>query len=560
MSWFNCDDLDIHDLISWQNRHQVLLRFYKTTNRVDPRDGLSRSNCPGDLKPKWEPKMVLYLLITEFPFNEFILTTEIKREEIACGLPGCGFKTARQTQIERHRAQCRNYTLIKSKQISYGTPMLSVEPSFKLVVFDIETCEQLSDKEDIEATLKLLSIGVSTNLNGYESRYFVRRSSRTDDGQALCDQFMNYLMSLKNQYEKSLPKELIRNYYRVCAKIENCDNYHESRKLYGEKNKLQSLMTLPVFGFNSAKFDLKVLVPYLTRYAHNNGLEDKVRVLKKGANYFSFSIDTLQFRDVLSFSAPCSLEIYFQQWYTGPLKKGIFPYQRFSSIEDLRMQTAFPIYDDFYSSLKASNVTREDFELSKKEYEPRLKLPVDHPEKIYNFSDWLEHYQMLDVIPLVQAIENSFKTFYKHFRVNPMEKQSLPSIAFTAAFNLFDKSMPHIYSFQQQFDNIRQLFRDNQVGGLVNIFHRHINLEDETGPIGSRYASNGQKFTYFSFFDFNSLYLWAQDQPMPLSPGLLWEKIGNSYTKKPMVQGVSKSQIEWLMWLQEQPFCVDKNG
>ena len=223
------------------------------------------------------------------------------------------------------------------------------------------------------------------------------------------------------------------------------------------------------------------------------------------------------------------------------------------------MQTSFPVYDDFYSSLKSSNVSREDYDSSRKEFERRLKLHADDPEKMYNFADWLEHYQMLDVVPLVKAIEKCFKTFYMYFRVNPMEKKSLPSIAFTAAFNLFDQSMPLVYSFQEKFDGIRQLFRDNQVGGLCNLFHRHINLEDQSGPINTRFAPNGQKFSYFSFFDFNSLYLWAQDQPMPLSPGLLWEKSPSQYyTKQPMTQGVSKSQLEWLMWLQTQPFCVDK--
>ena len=561
VTWFGFNHLDINNLIEWQNQHRVLLRFYKTTNKVDYRDGLTRSNCPGDLKPKWKPRMILYLLITDFPFTEFILTTQIKYEPVKCGKPGCGFKASRPSTIEAHRSQCRNYTEIKSKQISYGKPLPSMAPSFKLCVFDIETLEEESPKDNIEATLKLLSIGVATNLNGYESRYFVRNSSRMDSGQSTVNQFMDYLMILKNKYEKSLPKALITSYEDLCIQIESCENFHESRKLYAEKSKLQSLMSLPIFGFNSSKFDLKVLVPYLVKYAQNNGMEKDVKVLKKGANYFSFCLGNLEFKDILSYTAPCSLDKFFQQWYSGPLKKGIFPYQRFSSIEELRSQTTFPLYDEFYSSLKSSNVSQEDYESSRKEFYRRLNLSADDSRKMFSMADWLEHYQMLDVVPLVLAIEKCFQTFYLHFRVNPMEKKSLPSIAFTAAFNLFDQSMPHVYSFQENFDDVRQLFRDNQVGGLCNLFHRHINLEDQSGPMNTRFAPNGHKFTYFSFYDFNSLYLWAQDQPMPLSPGLLWEKRTNQfYTKRPMTQGVSKSQLEWLMWLQLQPFCLDNNG
>ena len=177
-----------------------------------------------------------------------------------------------------------------------------------------------------------------------------------------------------------------------------------------------------------------------------------------------------------------------------------------------------------------------------------------------NFGCWLRHYQMLDVEPLAMAIENSFKSFYTHFKVNPMSKKSLPSIAFAAAFKLFDQSMPYLMSFSPMFDDIRQLFRNNQLGGLVNIYHRHVNIMDDNSHQSTREGPNGEKFSYFSFWDFNSLYLWAQNQPLPLSPGLLWEKSSNRYTKRTMIQGVSRGQIEWLMWLQTEPICVDRNG
>ena len=66
----------------------------------------------------------------------------------------------------------------------------------------------------------------------------------------------------------------------------------------------------------------------------------------------------------------------------------------------------------------------------------------------------------------------------------------------------------------------------------------------------------------FSFWDFNSLYLYSQDQELPLGPGVIWEKteLSSVYKKRPMAQGVSKGQIEWLLWMQHQPVCIDRNG
>ena len=133
--WFRCDELDIHNLIAWQNENKILLRFYKTTSKIDPRDGLSRNNCPGDYDPDWEPKMTLYFLINDYPFNEFILTTEMKSKPIACGKPNCNYQAARASTIEKHRSNCRDYTEIESKQVSYGKPVKSMEPIFKFCVF-----------------------------------------------------------------------------------------------------------------------------------------------------------------------------------------------------------------------------------------------------------------------------------------------------------------------------------------------------------------------------------------------------------------------------------------
>ena len=54
------------------------------------------------------------------------------------------------------------------------------------------------------------------------------------------------------------------------------------------------------------------------------------------------------------------------------------------------------------------------------------------------------------------------------------------------------------------------------------------------------------------------MYLWAQSQDMPLSPGILWTKQGRKYNKKVMKHGISFGQIQWLNYIQNQ--CRDSNG
>ena len=56
-----------------------------------------------------------------------------------------------------------------------------------------------------------------------------------------------------------------------------------------------------------------------------------------------------------------------------------------------------------------------------------------------------------------------------------------------------------------------------------------------------------------------SMYLWAQSQNMPLSPGILWTRVGKSFKKSIMRAGTSFGAMQWLYYIQATE-CFDKNG
>ena len=74
-------------------------------------------------------------------------------------------------------------------------------------------------------------------------------------------------------------------------------------------------------------------------------------------------------------------------------------------------------------------VEDEIYELAKNEYYRRKSLPFFYPEAIFTMEDWLQYYNMLDVGPLVLAIEKQFDKFYEYFKVDLTQHNSLPSIA-----------------------------------------------------------------------------------------------------------------------------------
>ena len=243
--------------------------------------------------------------------------------------------------------------------------------------------------------------------------------------------------------------------------------------------------------------------------------------------------------------------------------KSIFPYTAFSSIEEMAAQIDFPDHAAFYSELRQENVPFESYENAKNEYNRRRSLPDQHPDKIHNFVGWLTYYNSLDTFPLAKAINNSFEQFFRCFRMDPSWVISLPKYAQNCMFQDYDQSEPFCFSFSPANSEIRELFRKNLLGGLVNVYHRMTDLSGQADlPKSSQFAENGDKFTRIQFFDFNALYLFAQKQPFPATPGIHWEfveKRGGFFSKTTMAPGVSFSQIQWLLFIDANDEKLIKN-
>ena len=226
----------------------------------------------------------------------------------------------------------------------------------------------------------------------------------------------------------------------------------------------------------------------------------QVSCLKKANKYTTFDIGPIAFKDVLSYSAPCSLSKYLKQWGAEETKS-VFPYEFFQSIEQIEEMESFPPYEAFYSSLKNQNITIEQYQDAKQTFDSHINLPIGDKNRWCSMKDFLKYYNLLDVRPLVDAIGNSFHAFEEHFGVNPFAKISLPGLAFDAMFEMYPENLPLSYSFGDE--EWRQIFRKSVIGGLTTVTHRHINLMDDESPHNSRFAPNGDRFSYCSFWDFN---------------------------------------------------------
>ena len=56
------------------------------------------------------------------------------------------------------------------------------------------------------------------------------------------------------------------------------------------------------------------------------------------------------------------------------------------------------------------------------------------------------------------------------------------------------------------------------------------------------------------------MYLFSQQQDLPLGPGIEWTWNKSKFRKSVMISQISFVQIQWLQAMQETDVCIDSNG
>ena len=130
--------------------------------------------------------------------------------------------------------------------------------------WDIETLEEKVYQENDEnmATItnaihKIVSLGVSSNIPGFENRFFCRSSSAQKDGEAMMAKFLEHLFKMAEKLQELLPEQITNAAEELGEKLQGqmfSKGGCEERTLL---NHLKNYCKLSVYGFNSGKlFDL----------------------------------------------------------------------------------------------------------------------------------------------------------------------------------------------------------------------------------------------------------------------------------------------------------------
>ena len=436
----------------------------------------------------------------------------------------CGHIFKRKTNMTRHERTCTGKTAVRYKGGLYSVPptvfeemesQLGISVPEKIfpyrATFDFESfflpLNSSTEKTQLLNEHVPASVAITSNVPGYEEPMcFV-----TDgNAQHLIDRFLSYLEEISN-----VSRLLIEQTYApVVAEIDQIISTEKRRVEAGEKpcllkyaEKLKSkfqrwMRQFVVLGFNSSGYDLNLTLPYIIHYFKNQG--ECIFPVKRGNRFLSLSTASLVFLDIAHYvAAGTSLDGYLKAFHPQGVRKGFFPYEFFTSPDQLKLKK-LPPKEAFSSKLKCTSITDTEYALCKQLWREK---------EMITFEDYLVYYNISDVVPFLEAVTVQHDFFAKEGIDMFKQCLSLPGLSNRYVFT---KSPLALFTLLGQSDaDLHKTIKSQITGGPSIVFHRYAEAgvtkikEHLFGPAAETCQS-------ILGFDATSLYLWATSQPQAM--------------------------------------------
>ena len=411
---------------------------------------------------------------------------------------------------------------------SFGIEYTHEQPLFKnLAIFDFESiCVQEESFKDTDTTKwirKHIPISVSISSNLVKEPIFFCNS----DPHHLVTSFIGALENLARQ-SKAIMKNLFfdikttiniklgsilekltqRLNRREEADLDDCDNETctSTQFLQIQKKQLIDLQehlerycnVLPIFAFNSAKYDLNLIKSYLLPILVNERNIGPT-VIKKAHQFISFKIGDIQLLDIMNFLGGATSLGSFLKAYKTSETKGFFPYERFDNTHKMQ-NPELPPYDAFYSKLRSCNPLENEYteyvnllksRLTTEQAVIKLKLSRPPPtgienyhylqqiwkqEQMSSFKDFLRWYNNKDFVPTLKGMQKMI-AFYHDKDIDKSKLGcTLPNLANICLHKSTDAKF---YPFREGDKDFLEKIRQDVVGGRSIVF-THEAVVDET--------------------------------------------------------------------------------
>ena len=217
----------------------------------------------------------------------------------------------------------------------------------------------------------------------------------------------------------------IQELFNIAPQVVAANKYQDSKIPFDD--------TVTVLGYNSARFDINLFIDKLqipNRWSVNSYLGStnscKQVIIQQGDL-------KLRFIDAMAYVTPQPLKDFVKAF--GNIdsdSKGLFPYEAFntSNYKEVLDKSEPFTYDDFYSDLNNSNITKEEYEIYLKDY-----------KNFKNRWDYLRHYNVLDTKIMINPIDNlicNFETYGIDMLHNISLASNASSTKYALAYKDFD--------------------------------------------------------------------------------------------------------------------------
>ena len=310
--------------------------------------------------------------------------------------PTCDTFFNRTFNLDQHLTTCservknvypknvyQTHETLFDKLDSFGIEYTNERTLFKnLAIFDFESvCVQEESSKDNHTTKWIgehIPILVSISSNLVKEPIFFRKSdphhlvtSFNDALEILTLQSKAILKILLFDIEKTiniklgsiLEKITQRHNRREQADLDDCDNetctttqFLQTRKKHLidlQQHLERYCIVLPIFGFNSAKFDLNLIKSYLLPIlVKERNIEPTV--FKKADQFISFKFGDIQLLVIMTVPGFAKSLDSFVRAYKTSETKGFFPYDWFDHPDKIQ-NPELPPYDAFYKKLRSCN-------------------------------------------------------------------------------------------------------------------------------------------------------------------------------------------------------------
>ena len=297
------------------------------------------------------------------------------------------------------------------------------------------------------------SVSVFSNLEGFEAPVcFVSKGNALE----MVEKKVAYLETIVNA-----ASGVLRPKYRFIF-----DQLDQIQGKWGKKlqKSLESfLQQLALVGFNSGKYNINLAKTELISL-----FRPKITfVITRQNDYMCISTNLLRFLDFKNYLAPNTSYSGLLKAYSVPENKGFFPYFFLDGLGKLNFP-ALPNHKHFFSSLKNSNIIKEEYEQCKE---------VWQESNMRTLKDFLIYYNNLDTKPLLSTIQKSFD-FCKAKGIDIFKSAiSVPGLTLSYLFSLLSSDI-YFKLIDQSNHDLYNLMKSNLVGGPSIVFHRFHKVDE----------------------------------------------------------------------------------